>query len=259
MIDSPPRHIGDVQESVDPAKVDKGTIVGDILDHSFDHLAFDQIPHQFGPLFGPGFFHDRPPRDNNVAAPAIHLQNLERLRDVKQRRDVPNRPYVDLAARQKGHRTGQINRKATFYASEYGTFDPLFGLEGFFQMLPGFLAARPLTGQNCLAGGILDTINENLDLRADGNLFGLLLVAKFAQCDTAFGLQANIDNGVILFDRQDRAGDDSPFESLHLAHRFFEQDAELFTCWEFDLVFRHGEPSLNRPTGCLRRSSRNPS
>ena len=55
-------------------------------------------------------------------------------------------------------------------------------------MLPGFLTARPLTGQNSLAGGILNTIHKNLDRRADSNLFGLLLVAEFAQCDTAFGL-----------------------------------------------------------------------
>ena len=126
-------------------------------------------------------------------------------------------------------------------------------------MLPGFLAAGALARQNGLAGGIFDAVDKNFDRRADCNLLGLLLVAKLAQCDAAFGLEADIDDRIILFDRQNRTFDDSALEFLFFAHRFIEKGAEIFTCWELNLVIRHGKPGLSWPTGCLRRSSRNPS
>ena len=40
MSDPSPRHVGDMQKAVDSAKVDEGTVVGNILDHSRDQLPF---------------------------------------------------------------------------------------------------------------------------------------------------------------------------------------------------------------------------
>ena len=61
MADAPPGHIGDVQQAVNAAKVDKGAIVGDILDHAFDNLIFRQLGDDLIALLGPGLFENRAP------------------------------------------------------------------------------------------------------------------------------------------------------------------------------------------------------
>ena len=77
--------VGDVQQAVDAAQVDEGAIVGDVLDHAVDHLALGQRLDQARALLGAGFFEDRAARHDDVAAAAVHLQDLERLRQVHQR------------------------------------------------------------------------------------------------------------------------------------------------------------------------------
>ena len=42
MPDAPPRHVGDVQQAVDATEVDECAVVGEVLDDTFDVLAFLQ-------------------------------------------------------------------------------------------------------------------------------------------------------------------------------------------------------------------------
>ena len=43
MVDALPAHVGDVQQAVDAAEVDERAVVGDVLDHAFEDLAFLQL------------------------------------------------------------------------------------------------------------------------------------------------------------------------------------------------------------------------
>src|SRR5262249_41719829 len=104
MIDPPPGDIGDVQQPIDAAEIDERAVVGDVLDHAVDDLALFEVLHQLLPLFGAGFFQHGAAGYDDIAAPAIHFENLERLRIVHQRRYVADRPDVDLRARQEGYR-----------------------------------------------------------------------------------------------------------------------------------------------------------
>ena len=112
MIDPPPGDIGDVQQAVDAAEIDEGAVIGDVLDHPVDDLAFFEVLHQLLALLGAGLFEHGAARHHDVAAAAIHLQDLERLGDVHQRRHVADRPDVDLGARQERHRAVEIDREA---------------------------------------------------------------------------------------------------------------------------------------------------
>ena len=98
VIDAPPRDVGDVQQAVDAAEVDERAVVGDVLHDAVDDLAFFEVLHQLLTLFGAGLFENGAARDDDVAAAAIHLQDLERLRRVHQRGDVADRADVDLAS-----------------------------------------------------------------------------------------------------------------------------------------------------------------
>jgi hypothetical protein len=64
-------------------------------------LAFFEVLHDFRTLFGAALFEDGAARDDDVAAAAVHLEDLERLRLVHQRADVADRTDVDLRAGRK--------------------------------------------------------------------------------------------------------------------------------------------------------------
>ncbi len=80
VIDAAPRDVGDVQQAVDAAEVDERTVVGDVLDHAVDDLTLFEVLHQLLTLLGAGLFENRAARHDDVAAAAIHLEDLERLR-----------------------------------------------------------------------------------------------------------------------------------------------------------------------------------
>jgi hypothetical protein len=101
--------VRDVEQAVDAAQVHERAVIGDVLDHALDDLALGQRLDEAGALLGAGLFQDGAARDHDVAAAAIHLEDLERLRDVHQRGDVAHRADVDLAARagRRRRRTGR--------------------------------------------------------------------------------------------------------------------------------------------------------
>ena len=47
MVNPLPRDIGNVQQAVNAAKINKGTVIGDVLDDTVEHLTFFQVGHEF--------------------------------------------------------------------------------------------------------------------------------------------------------------------------------------------------------------------
>ena len=130
MVDAPPGDVGDVQQAVDAAQIDERAVIGDVLDHAFEDLAFLEACDQLGALLGAGLFQHGAARHDDVAARAVHLEDLERLRRAHQRADVAHRADIDLAARQEGHGAGQIDGEAALDAAEDHAGDALVVLEG---------------------------------------------------------------------------------------------------------------------------------
>src|SRR5580700_5470249 len=86
VIDPAPGDIGDVKQTVDAAEINERTVIGDVLDDAVDDLTFFEILHQFLALLGAGLFQHGAARNHDVAAPAIHFEDLELLRLIHQRR-----------------------------------------------------------------------------------------------------------------------------------------------------------------------------
>ncbi len=228
VVDAAPGHVGDVQKPVDTAQIHERTVFGDVLDHTVDGLAFGQVADHFGALFGTGFFQDRTARNNDVATAAVHFQNNERLLQAHKRASIAHRTHIDLRAGQERNSAAQIDCKATLDATEDGAFDALFFLVGLFQTIPGFLAAGLVTADRGFATGVLDTIQENLDLIANGDFGGFTGICEFFQIDAAFHLVADIDDGLSRFDRDDLAFDDRPFLGRVNFEAFFQKGFEFF-------------------------------
>src|SRR6185295_3850236 len=208
--------------------VDEGAVVGDVLHHAVDHLALLEVLHELLALLGAGLFEDRAARHHDVAAAAIHLQDLERLRHVHQRRHVADRPDVDLAAWQERDRAVEIDREATLDLIEDDAGDLLVAVERLFELAPAFLAARLVARENRLAKRVLDALEIDLDLVADLDLAAAAGAGELAQRDATFGLGADVDDGEILLDPDDLALDDRSFLQIALAECLIEHCGKIF-------------------------------
>src|SRR5262249_28816505 len=211
MIDAPPGDVGDVQEAVDAAEVDEGAVVGDVLDDAVDDLPFFQILHQLLALLGAGLFQHGAARHDDVAAAAIHFQDLERLLIVHQRRHVADRPDIDLGARQEGHGAVEVDGEAALDLIEDDALDLFVVLERLLELAPAFLAARLVARQHGFTERILDALQVNLDDVADLDLVVATGTGEFAHRDAALGLQADVDDGHVLLDSDNRPFDDGAF------------------------------------------------
>ena len=80
VLDAPPTHVGDVQQSVQAVEVDEYTEIGDVLDHAFATLAFLDGLHQDLLLLAQTFFDQLPARHDDVPPFGVDLQDLELVR-----------------------------------------------------------------------------------------------------------------------------------------------------------------------------------
>src|SRR5580692_4665726 len=227
MIDAPPGDIGDVQEAVDAAEIDEGAVVGDVLDHAVDDLTLFEVLHQFLALFGPGLFQHGAARDHDVAAAAVHFEDLERLRIVHQRRDIADRPDIDLRTRQERHRAVEVDGEAALDLVEDDAVHLLVVVEGLLELAPAFLAARLVARQHGFAERIFDAVEKHLDLIADLEFRVAAGSCEFAQRHAAFGLEADVDDGHVLLDRDNGALDDGAFLQIAAGEGLVEHGGEI--------------------------------
>ncbi len=167
MIDAAPGDVGDMQQAVDTAEIDEGAVIGDVLHHAVDHLALFEVGDDLMALLGAGFFQDGAARDDNIAAAAIHLEDLEGLRNLHKRRHVADRADIDLAARQKGHGAVEIDSEAALDLIEDHAFDAFLLLESLFELDPALLAPSLVARDDGFAEGVFDAFEIDLDFIAD--------------------------------------------------------------------------------------------
>jgi hypothetical protein len=169
MADALVADVGDVEQAVDAAEIDEGAVIGDVLDHAVDDLALGQRLDQARALLGAGLFEDGAARDDDIAAAAVHLEDLEGLRQVHQRADVADRADVDLAAGQEGDGAAEVDGEAALDAAEDHALDAVaavFGLE----LVPGGFAAGAVAAAASLRHGVLDAVDIDFDLVAEVDL-----------------------------------------------------------------------------------------
>ena len=167
MVDATPRDVGDMQQAVDAAEVHERAVIGDVLDHAFDDLTFFKVGHDFMTLLGAALFENRAARHDDVAAAAVHLEDLERLRHAHQRGDVADRADVDLRARQERHGAVEIDREAALDLIEDDAVDLFAGLEGLLELDPALFAARLVARDDGFAERVLDALQIDFDDVAD--------------------------------------------------------------------------------------------
>ncbi len=101
MIDSPPAHVGDVQQAVDASQVDERAELGDVFHHALAALAHFQFGQELGFFLRPLRFDQRPAADDDVPPRFVDLKHdaLNGPADVIA--DVGGPADVHLAGRQE--------------------------------------------------------------------------------------------------------------------------------------------------------------
>ena len=189
-----------MQQTVYLTKIDEGAVIGDVLDHAFEHLAFAEAGDELGAGLGPGLLHHSTARDHNIAAAAIHLENLEGLLGIQQRRDIAHRTHVDLTARQEGNSASEINHKAALDTAEDHAIGALVVIESLFEHHPGFLAAGALAAQYGLATAVFHAVEKDLHRVANLDLSIVGGRGEFLQGHPALGLETDIDDRHLVID-----------------------------------------------------------
>ncbi len=228
VVDAAPGDVGDVQQAIDAAQIDERAVIGDVLDDAGEDLAFLEARHQFGTLLGAALFEHGAARYDDVAARAVHLEDLERLRRSEERRDVAHRADIDLAAGEKRHGARQIDSEPALDPAEDHAVNTLISLEILFEQGPGFLAPRLLARQRRFAVLVLHPLEENLDRVADMDVGRRAVVGEFLERHPPFGFEADIDQRGVVLDRDHAALDDGPFETVGHSHRLVEQRGKAF-------------------------------
>src|SRR6188472_1723373 len=95
MLDALPRHVGDVQETVDATEIHERAVVGEILDGALEHGAFLQVVHERAALGGEFLLDDRATGNDNVVALLVELDDLELERLAFEIGGITHRTDID--------------------------------------------------------------------------------------------------------------------------------------------------------------------
>ena len=129
VVDAAPGDVRHVEQAIDAAQIHEGAVIGDVLHHAVQDHAFLEALDQLGTLLGAGLFQHGAAGDDDVAAGAVHLEDLERLRRAHQRADVTHRADIDLAARQERHGAAKVHGEAALDPAVDGAVDALLRFE----------------------------------------------------------------------------------------------------------------------------------
>ena len=115
-----PGQIGNVQQAIDTAEVNEGTIVSDVLDDALDNSTLLQGFKQLLTIFTHVLFKNSTTRQHNVVTLAIELDDLELHGLAFERRSVLNWTGVDQRTRQEGANAVHHNSQTTLHLAGDG-------------------------------------------------------------------------------------------------------------------------------------------
>src|SRR5690606_17848636 len=228
MLDALPRHVGDVQETIDAAQVDERTVVGEVLDRAAHDRAFLQLLEQLGALGAVFLLDDRTARHDDVVALLVELDDLEFERLAFEVRRIAHRTHIDERSGQERAHEVDFHGEAALDAAVDDALDdfPLF--ERLLEARPGASALGLLARQAGFARAILDAVECDLDVVADVYFDLAAVVLELLDRDHGLALQAGVDQDHIGSDFNDTSGEDGARLDLLRGQAFFEQLRKTF-------------------------------
>ena len=199
--DAAPRHVGDVEQTVDAAEIDEGAVVGDVLDHPAKHLALGERVERVLLLLGVLLLEQDLAREDDVAALLVDLDDAHAQLLAAQRVEIANRTDVDLAARQERPHADVDGEAALDALDDATDHDLAIGI-GALDLVPDLHLLGLLAREHDMAVAILGPLEQDIDdvARLDRDL--PVLVEELLERDHALRLEAHVDDHVVDVSRR---------------------------------------------------------
>jgi hypothetical protein len=191
-----PAHVGNVQQAVDAAQVDKRAVVGQVLHRAGKDRAFAQVLESGGALGVLLFLENFLAADHDVAALLVQLDDPDLNLLTQVAVQVAHRTNLKL-------RTGQerlqadVHRKAALDAADHSADHRGLVVGGLFDRVPHPQTLRALVADQIAAFRLLaldDHINHVAGVEPDRSG----VIQNLLQRHQAFGLQAHVYHQVLL-------------------------------------------------------------
>ena len=168
--DPAPRHVGDVEQTVESAEVDERPEVRDVLDNAFPHLAGKKLLDQCGALLLALALENDAPRHDDVPPALVQLDDLEIVGVADQVLDVRDPAKRDLGTGEEGVDAHYVDRYTSLDLARQESLHRLVVLERVLDQLPDPEEVRFLLGQHDDAVFVLEALEKHLDIlsRLDG-------------------------------------------------------------------------------------------
>ena len=194
-----------MDQAVYAAKVHEHAVRGDVLDSTFQYLAFFQLGHDFGLLLFDFVFDKSLVRNHHVLVFVVDLDNLEFHRLVDEHIVVADGLHIDLRTWQECFQPEHIDDQAAFGTALDITGDDFLVVVSFVDTFPGFEDTGFLMREDQLAGSVF------LAFHIDFHLVARLevgVVAEFGNGDDTVGFVTDVDHHFAVVLRNDGPFDD---------------------------------------------------
>src|SRR6185436_4369864 len=163
VLDALPRHVGDVQETIDATEIHERAVVGEVLDRALEHGAFLQVVHERAALGGEFLLDDRATGNDNVVALLVELDDLELERLAFEIGGVTHRTDIDERTREERADVVDLDGEATLDAARDGAGDDFGPVERLFEAGPGARTLGLLARQARFAGAVFHGVERDFN------------------------------------------------------------------------------------------------
>ena len=210
MLDTLPSHVGNVQQAIDATQIDECAVIGEVLDDTFDLLAFLQGFQQSFTLGGVLCFQHAATGNDNVVALLVELDDFEFEFFAFQVRGVAHWTNVDQRTWQERTDAVNVDSEAAFNLTVDNALDHFFSCEGCFENNPAFSALGFFTGQLGFTETVFNRVQSNVNFVTDIDSQVTSIVVELFQRDQSFRLQTSVNGypASLVIDINDNTGDD---------------------------------------------------
>ncbi len=135
MLDALPGHVSDVEETVEAAEIDEHAVFGDVLDLTGDDLAVFEGAEQLVALFAAHLFEKHAAGNDDVAAAAVDLEDLEVEFLIDQGVHVRDRAQINVGTGQECFHAAEIDGVTALDAADDAADDFAVFFLHFFQFI----------------------------------------------------------------------------------------------------------------------------
>jgi len=203
--DAAPAHVRHMQEAVDAAQVDEGSVVGDVLHGpGEDHALGEHLQRVLLLLLALLLQHGTA-RENHVAPPTVELDDPGPHGLPDHRSQVLHRPQVHLGARQE-RLHAHVDAEPALDHLDHAPLDRRALLVGLGDGVPHLDLVGLVLGQDDEALGVFLGLEVDLDLLA--HLRQTAVTVELLDRDRALALVADVDQDLAGAHVDDSAADD---------------------------------------------------